>query len=215
MDSHEDRGLRIKSAVLGAVGTNCYLVYNEKTKKAVIVDPADNAPYIKSQCISLGIEPEAILLTHGHFDHIGGAEQLRRLSGAKLYAPLEEKALCMDPYANLSLQFGSKTVVEADQWLSDGQKLTLAGIDFLVISTPGHTAGSTCYYVEEAKILLSGDTLFAGSVGRTDFPTGSMGKLVRSVKEKLFVLPDGTKVYPGHGEYTTIGEEKEYNPYCQ
>lgn len=208
-------GIKIGHMTLGVCATNCYFLYREGASEAVLIDPADRGADLYEGLKKKGFFVTAILLTHGHFDHIGGAEQLRRLSGAKLYAPLEEKALCMDPYANLSLQFGSKTVVEADQWLSDGQKLTLAGIDFLVISTPGHTAGSTCYYVEKAKILLAGDTLFAGSVGRTDFPTGSMGKLVRSVKEKLFVLPDGTKVYPGHGEYTTIGEEKEYNPYCQ
>ena len=95
----------------------------------------------------------------------------------------------------------------------DGQEITLAGITLQVISTPGHTVGGCCYYVKEAGILISGDTLFAESVGRTDFPTGSMGTLVRSIKDKLFVLPDETRVYPGHGDSTTIGHEKEYNPF--
>ena len=104
--------------------------------------------------------------------------------------------------------------VSADVYVKDGDEITIAGMDFRVIATPGHTAGGCCYYFKEVGFLLSGDTLFAESVGRTDFPTGSMSELVRSIKEKLFLLPDDTKVYPGHGESTTIGHEKEYNPFC-
>ena len=105
--------------------------------------------------------------------------------------------------------------IEADEWLTDGQTVETAGISFQVLATPGHTAGGCCYYCKEGGFLFSGDTLFEESVGRTDFPTGSMSSLVRSVKEKLFVLPEDTEVYPGHGDITTIGREKQYNPYCQ
>ena len=115
---------------------------------------------------------------------------------------------------NVSAQAGRACETYADVYVKDGQEITIADMSFKVIATPGHTAGGCCYYFEEAGILMSGDTLFAESVGRTDFPTGSMGTLVRSIKEKLFVLPEETKVYPGHGERTTIGYEKKNNPFC-
>ena len=119
------------------------------------------------------------------------------------------------PELNLSAQMPPVVTIEADEWLTDGQTVETAGISFQVIATPGHTVGGCCYYCKEGGFLFSGDTLFEESVGRTDFPTGSMSSLVRSVKEKLFVLPEDTKVYPGHGDITTIGREKQYNPYCQ
>ena len=108
---------------------------------------------------------------------------------------------------------GRPYTVTPDEYLKDGQELTLAGIHFQVIATPGHTIGSCCYYFPEAGFLVSGDTLFAESVGRTDFPTGSMSSIVRSIKEKLYVLPGETKVYPGHGDSTTIEHEMRYNPF--
>ena len=157
----------------------------------------------------------AILLTHGHFDHIWGANELRRLSGAKIYAYEGEKELCEDAGKNVSRDAGRPETVRADFYEKDGALLELGGFSLKLIATPGHTGGSCCYYLEEEKILFSGDTLFEGSVGRTDFPTGSMGSLVRSIKERLLVLPDDVTVYPGHGDSTTIGDEKKYNPYCQ
>lgn len=162
-----------------------------------------------------GFTVEAILLTHGHFDHIGGAAELKKASGTKVYALAEEKKVCRTPELNLSAQMPPVVTIEADEWLTDGQTVETAGISFQVIATPGHTVGGCCYYCKEGGFLFSGDTLFEESVGRTDFPTGSMSSLVRSVKEKLFVLPEDTKVYPGHGDITTIGREKQYNPYCQ
>ena len=155
----------------------------------------------------------AILLTHGHFDHIWGVEEIRELSGAKVYAYEKEKELCEDASLNVSKGAGRACVVKADQYVKDGGEITEAGITCRLLATPGHTSGSCCYYFEADKILISGDTLFQESVGRTDLPTGSMGTLVRSVKDKLFPLPDEVKVYPGHGEATTIGHEKKYNPF--
>lgn len=207
--------IKIGRMTLGVCATNCYFLYREGNREVVFVDPADRGADLFEALKNKGFTVAAILLTHGHFDHIWGAERLRELSGAKIYALDAENVVCRDAYVNVSAQAGRKATIEPDEWLTDGQEINLAGIGLKVIATPGHTVGSCCYYIEEAGFLIAGDTLFEGSVGRTDFPTGSMSKLVRSVKEKLFLLPEETKVYPGHGDATTIGEEKQYNPYCQ
>ncbi len=206
--------IKIGRMTLGVCATNCYFLYREGGSDVVFVDPGDRGADIYEALQAKGLSVAAILLTHGHFDHIWGAEKLRELSGAKIYALEEEKVVCQDPYVNVSAQAGRKATILPDEWLTDGQELLLAGILLQVIATPGHTVGSCCYYVPEAGFLVAGDTLFAASVGRTDFPTGSMGKLIRSIKEKLFILPKETKVYPGHGEETTIGAEQQYNPFC-
>ncbi len=132
----------------------------------------------------------------------------------KVYACEAERELLKSPGMNVSEQAGRACSTYADVYVMDGQVIQAADLCCQVIATPGHTAGGCCYYFEEAGFLVAGDTLFAESVGRTDFPTGSMGTLVRSIREKLFVLPEETKVYPGHGESTTIGHEKKYNPFC-
>ena len=213
--------IRIENIVLGMCATNCYAVFDggAKTpggyvddgqlKEAVIIDPAADAACIEAMIARYKLKPVAVLLTHGHFDHIGGAAELKKASGAKVYALAEEKKVCRTPELNLSAQMPPVVTIEADEWLTDGQTVETAGISFQVI------VGGCCYYCKEGGFLFSGDTLFEESVGRTDFPTGSMSSLVRSVKEKLFVLPEDTKVYPGHGDITTIGREKQYNPYCQ
>ena len=152
-------------------------------------------------------------MTHGHFDHIWGLEELKELSGAKVYAYEEEKEVCENASVNVSKGAGRPCEITADEYVKDGATISVAGMSCQLIATPGHTKGSCCYYFEEEGILISGDTLFQESVGRTDLPTGSMSALVRSVKEKLMVLPADVKVYPGHGESTTIGYEKEYNPF--
>lgn len=205
--------LRIKTCVLGAVSTNCYLIYNEETKAAVIVDPADNGAYILNKCRELGITPEAVLLTHGHFDHILAVEDIRRAFHCKVYAGIREDLLLQDPFQNLSGSMGSEQMsLSADVLVRDGEKLSLIGFEWTVIETPGHTAGSVCYYLKSEDVLISGDTLFAESLGRTDLPTGSAGEIVRSITDKLLVLPEDTMVYPGHGDPTTIVHEKMYNP---
>lgn len=205
--------IKIGRIVLGSLQTNCYFVFRESSKKAVVIDPADRGEDIFNALKGKGISVEAILLTHGHSDHILGAKALKEVAGVKIYALDKEKDICENSRDNLSEWLGRAYTVVADEYVTDGAKLIFDEMELQVISTPGHTSGSCCYYVEEAGILVSGDTLFYESTGRTDFPTGSMSQIVRSIKEKLFVLPEETKVYPGHGDQTTIGHEKKYNPF--
>lgn len=205
--------LRIKTCVLGAVSTNCYLVYREDTRKAVVVDPADNASYILNKCNELGITPVAVLLTHGHFDHMLAATDVRRALQIKIYASETEDAMLADSSLNLSEGFnGPQMSFHADEFVKEGQELDFLGVTWRVLETPGHTTGSVCYYIPEEGVLLAGDTLFHESYGRTDLPTGSSSQIVRSIIDKLFVLPGDTMVYPGHGNLTSIGYEKQRNP---
>lgn len=205
--------LKIGRIVMGMCQTNCYFVYPEGKSEVILFDPADRGDYIYHSLKDKGFTVAAILLTHGHFDHIWGLEELKELSGAKVYAYEEEKEVCENASVNVSKDAGRPCEITADEYVKDGATISVAGMSCQLIATPGHTKGSCCYYFEEEGILISGDTLFQESVGRTDLPTGSMSALVRSVKEKLMVLPADVKVYPGHGESTTIGYEKEYNPF--
>ena len=204
---------RIQTCVMGMVSTNCYIVYRKGGKSAVIVDPADNGAYILNKCRELQVEPEAVLLTHGHFDHIMAVDDIRRAFHCKVYAHMDETELLRDPSMNLSGTMGTEQFsVEADELLRDGQIVKLLDCDWKVMATPGHTKGSVCYYLASEEVLFSGDTLFAESLGRTDLPTGSVQQIVRSIAERLFELPDDTMVYPGHGDPTTIGHEKRSLP---
>lgn len=206
--------LQLETMVLGMVGTNCYLLMNRETKELLIVDPADGAEAISGKIHTLGAGPAAILLTHGHFDHIGAAGALAKKYGIPICILRQEKELLEDARLNASLMMAGRSITAAaDRLLEDGERLELAGFRIRVIHTPGHTSGGACYYLEEEKVLLSGDTLFCCSVGRCDLPTGSMGQLHDSIHKKLFVLPEDTQVYPGHGEMTSIRYEKRYNPY--
>ena len=205
--------MKIEKFVLGSMATNCYLIVNEETKELVIIDPATCPDYVVSHIKSNGYIPKAIFLTHSHFDHVMGIDGWVKEFDIPVYLHEEEKKLLSDPELNLSGLFGTSYSYSDVQCLKDGQQLTIAGLTFKVIHTPGHTCGGCCYYCEEEGILISGDTLFYQSVGRSDFPTGSMGTLVRSIKEKLFCLPDDVIVYPGHDDATCIGDEKKYNPF--
>ena len=200
---------------LGMVSTNCYLLINDETKEIIIVDPASHGTVIEGIINAKSLIPKAILLTHGHFDHIGAVEELKnRYPDIVVYASELEKEVLEKAEWNLSRALGGKSeTIQADVYLKDGEILNLLGNEIVCISTPGHTMGGMCYYFNGMDWLISGDTLFEGSVGRTDFPTGSAKVLVNSIKEKLFVLPDETMVYPGHGAATSIGFEKHSNPF--
>ena len=207
--------LKIGKVVMGSVQTNCYFIYQENEKKIIVVDPADKGDYLYNAFTEAGYEVAAILLTHAHFDHIWGCNKLRELSGAQVFAWEEEKELCESAKLNVSADVGRPYTVSVDWYLKDGEEVTIEGMKFKVIGTPGHTQGSCCYYFENDNILISGDTLFEGSVGRSDLPTGNGATLARSLKERLMILPDETLVFPGHGNGTTIADEKKYNPFCR
>ena len=205
---------KIEQMVLGMVSTNTWFLMNEENKELLIIDPADEAERIKRKISQMGGIPKAVLLTHGHFDHMMAADNLRETYNIPVYAYESEKALLENPGANLSGAWASPHILCADQWVKDGEKLDLAGMHLQVFHTPGHTAGSCCYYLQEEAVLFSGDTLFAGSVGRTDFPTSSTRDMRESLHRLLAELPEETRVCPGHNEETTIGYEKRYNPFA-
>jgi len=205
--------MKIQSYVLGMVNTNCYIIFNESTNEALIIDPPDQAPALKVKIEELGLSPVAILLTHGHFDHIMAAGDLAAAFGIPVLAGEDEKALLEDYNLNGSRMVRKNYTLSADRFLKDKEELILGGMRIKVIHTPGHTAGGVCYYFEKEKVLISGDTLFLESIGRTDLPTGDQYTLLESIRRKLMVLPEEVLVYPGHGDKTTIGYEKMHNPF--
>lgn len=205
--------MKIEQYCVGQVATNCYFIINNETKEMLIVDPGDSAQMLADRIRRENLEPKAVLLTHGHFDHAMAAEELAEMFGIKIYAHEAEKDTLKDPGKNVSLMIGLRDVYHADVFVKDEEILELAGMELKVLHTPGHTAGGCCYYLEKEKVLFSGDTLFCQSVGRTDFPGGSTSGIVRSIKDKLMVLPDEVKVYPGHMDRTSIGAERAHNPY--
>lgn len=205
--------MKIETFILGELQTNCYFIINENTKEAIIIDPAAQADDIMKQLESDNLTPVAILLTHGHFDHIMAVNHLVQEYAIPVYASEEEKELLASSRLNCSIMMGHGYVTEMTQGLQDQDEIVLANIPIKVIHTPGHTIGGTCYYLSKEAVLFSGDTLFYESIGRTDLPTGNSSQLLKSVNEKLMVLPDNIKVYPGHGTATSIGNERRNNPY--
>ncbi|MBS6734536.1 MAG: MBL fold metallo-hydrolase [Clostridiales bacterium] len=205
---------QIEWMVLGMVSTNTYLVKNQDTGELLIIDPADAAGRIQEKIGRMEGRPAAILLTHGHFDHMLAADALRSAYDIPVYACIQEKNLLKNARYNLSASWASPHVMEADRYLADGETFREAGFEIRLLHTPGHTEGSCCYYLPEEAVLFSGDTLFAGSVGRTDFPTSSGADMRKSLQRLLSELPADTRVCPGHGEETTIAYEKRYNPFA-
>ncbi|WP_407307942.1 MBL fold metallo-hydrolase [Desulfosporosinus sp. SB140] len=203
----------IEGRAMGPMGANCYLYACMESKKAVLIDPGADGKRIYRWVLEKGLKVEYILLTHGHVDHIGAVDELRDLLGdVQVGIHTGDSEMLTDGRKNLSSYFGPAVVLKgADLLLEDGQELLVGKERLKVISTPGHSPGGVCFLCSEG--LFSGDTLFAGSIGRTDFPGGSLDLLLRGIKEKLFILPDSTRVFPGHGEETSIGEEKRDNPF--
>lgn len=205
--------LKVEQYVVGMVQTNCYFLINDDTKEMLIVDPGANAGKLAEIIETEKLNPVAILLTHGHFDHAGGAKELAERYGIQIYAHEKERETLENPTINLSGWEGRELSYHADCYLKDEQEIDLAGFHIRVFHTPGHTVGGCCYFLPYQNAVFCGDTLFAQSVGRTDFPMGSASELIRSIKEKLMALPEDVTVYPGHNEITTIGTERMYNPY--
>ncbi|MGI6119184.1 MAG: MBL fold metallo-hydrolase [Desulfosporosinus sp.] len=203
----------IEGRVMGPMGANCYLYACMETKKAAVIDPGGDAKKIYRWILEKGLTVEYILLTHGHVDHIAGVPELKALLGnVKVGIHAGDAKMLTDMRRNLSFYLGADVVMEdADFRLKDGQEISIGNKKLKVLTTPGHSPGSVCFLCDEG--LFSGDTLFAGSIGRTDFPGGSFNQLMKGVREKLMVLPDETRVFPGHMEETTIGMEKRYNPF--
>ena len=200
--------MKIISVTVGPISTNCYIVYNETNKEAVVIDPGAEANKIQFELDKRGLNIKAILLTHGHFDHTNAIKALSK-TGVKIYLHGQD-----EPFASAGNTFFPGMYVSSfcvDVFVSDGDLINEAGLTFKVISTPGHTRGSVCYVVENN--IFSGDTLFYMSVGRTDFPMGNTAALIDSVKNKLFALDGNYTVFPGHGESTTLEFERKYNPY--
>ena len=211
--------IRIKHYVVGPVQTNCYMVINDETKECFVIDPGASAKQLAEKIKQDELIPVAVLLTHGHFDHAGAAEEFAKIFDIKIYAHEAEKDTLQDANKNVSWMVGASESYSADIYLKDEQEFELAGLLLRVLHTPGHTEGGCCYYIPEEALVFTGDTLFAQSVGRTDFPGGSMSQIVRSIQEKLMPLnkagdiENDIMVYPGHNESTTIETERMNNPY--
>ena len=207
--------LNIISAVLGPISTNCYTVANVQTKDAVIIDPADSGEHLVKMIEDQGLIPKAILLTHGHFDHCMAVPRLKEeYPEAEVIIGADDVQWLKDPQLNLSMPFiGEAFTLEADRTVTDGEEMEILGTKMQCIQIPGHTPGGMCYYFPEQHLLFDGDTLFSGSVGRTDFPGGSQDALMNGIRQKLFTLPEETLVFPGHDRATTIEKEIRENMY--
>ena len=210
--------LKVNPYVLGMLRENCYILFDDEEepkegfRQAVIIDPGAQADKLKDVCKNeLKVRPVAILLTHGHFDHVMAVDELRKEYGIDAYILDKEVELAADPQKNLSARFESEFVLTGLKTVSDGEKLSYLGHIFKVIATPGHTGGGCCYYIEDSGLLFSGDTLFCESYGKYSFPTGSLKQIVESVAVRLMALPDEVTVFPGHEQPTTIGHERTYN----
>ena len=209
-------GMKIHSLILGAYQTNCYVLRNsETTTDCLIIDPGLQADELLDFLHRHELNPAAVVLTHGHIDHMAGVAALRQdYPDMKVYIHKLDAEMLIEPRYNLSALVGVMFKTKpADMLIQDESTVEEAGIKLDVLQTPGHTPGGICLYSKDEGIVFTNDTLFADSIGRSDFPGGSMTQLLSSIKDRLFTLPDDTKVYPGHGPETTIAHEKAHNPF--
>lgn len=203
-----------ETIVVGELGVNCYLLADSQTKEGVVIDPGAEPERILAAVQKSGVKVVAVLNTHGHFDHIGGNRKLAEATGAPLMISKED-----EPFLSRAATSARMYGLMADDsslpaaYLAEGGLIRFGGHEIRVIHIPGHSPGGSCFYLEKDGILISGDSLFAESIGRTDLPGGSQALLVGSIRSKLLTLPETTKVFPGHGPATTIGHEKRSNPY--
>jgi glyoxylase-like metal-dependent hydrolase (beta-lactamase superfamily II) len=201
---------------VGPLQCNCTILGDEEAGDAIVIDPGDKIGSIHRRLTSLGLKLKQILITHGHIDHIGGALKLKRLTGAPIFLNQNDlpQLKIMDTQAGwVGVETPETAPPDAD--LADGVVVGLDRYPARVIHTPGHTEGSVCLHFAPLKMLVAGDTLFSGSIGRTDLPGGNSSKILRSIQTRLMALPDETKVLPGHGPSTTIGEERASNPFLR
>jgi hydroxyacylglutathione hydrolase len=199
---------------VGPLACNCSILADETTRRATVIDPGEDIPKILAVLAKHNLKVEQIVVTHAHIDHVGGAVRLKRLTGAPVTMNQRDLPLLkmMDVQAGW-LGMPTPEVSDPDIDASDLLALHIADQPAQVLHTPGHTEGSICVHLPGPQLLLAGDTLFAGSIGRTDLPGGDLKTILRSLKERLLPLPDETRVIPGHGSSTTIGQERESNPF--
>ncbi len=201
---------------VGALQCNCTIVGDEATCEAMVIDPGDNIPQILALLARYGLTLKQIVVTHAHIDHVGGAVQLKKATGAPVLLNENDLPLLkmMDMQAGW-LGVAPPEVAPPDMSAEEGMVVGIANHSAHVLHTPGHTQGSICLHFAKEKLLVAGDTLFAGSIGRTDLPGGNSRQILRSIHDRLLPLADETRVIPGHGPQTTIGEERESNPFLQ
>lgn len=204
----------VETLPVGMIQANCYLLGDESTREAVVIDPGGDSPVILKALMAKGLKPSAILVTHGHFDHVEGLASLKRATGAPIFVHRSDLPLVRG-MSSQGKMFGirAEDAPEPDRFLEDGETVAVGQLEVKVLHTPGHSPGSLCYLA--GKAVFVGDLLFAGSIGRTDFEGGDYAVLIRSVRTKIFTLPDDTVVYPGHGPATTVSMEKRTNPFFQ